>query len=344
MSHRKFESPRHNNLGFVPKRRTKHHRGRVRSFPRDNPAEKVHLTAFPGFKAGMTHIVRDVEKPGSKLHKKEVVEAVTVIETPPVVVVGIVGYIDTPRGLRALTTVWASKIDKNTLRRFYKNWMNSKKKAFSKYFSKITADPKQNELKLNRIKKYCTVVRVITHTQMKLLRLRQKKNHILEIQVNGGTIEEKVKFAYDLFEKEVKVDSVFGQNEMIDVLGVTKGKGVQGVIKRFRVKHLQKKSHRGFRKVGCIGAWHPGRVGWTVARTGQLGYHHRTEMNKKVYRVGNGEDRTNGSTVSDLTEKQITPMGGFPHYGAIRNDFIMIKGCCIGPKKKGLILRKTLLT
>jgi len=48
-------------------------------------------------------------------------------------VVGLVGYIDTPRGLRALTTVWASKLEKNTLRRFYKNWMNSKKKAFTKY-------------------------------------------------------------------------------------------------------------------------------------------------------------------------------------------------------------------
>jgi large subunit ribosomal protein L3e len=82
----------------------------------------------------MTHIVRDVNKPGSKLHKKEIVEAVTVIEVPPMVVVGLVGYIDTPRGLRALTTVWASKLDKNTLRRFYKNWMNSKKKrAFAKY-------------------------------------------------------------------------------------------------------------------------------------------------------------------------------------------------------------------
>jgi large subunit ribosomal protein L3e len=51
--------------------------------------------------------MREVEKVGSKLHKKEVVEAVTVIETPPCVVVGLVGYIDTPRGLRALSTVWA---------------------------------------------------------------------------------------------------------------------------------------------------------------------------------------------------------------------------------------------
>jgi large subunit ribosomal protein L3e len=142
MSHRKFEAPRHGSLGFCPRRRTRHHKGRVRSFPKDDAKKRPHLTSFAGFKAGMTHIVRDVNKPGSKLHKKEVVEAVTVIETPAMAVVGLVGYIDTPRGLRALSTVWANKLDKNTLRRFYKNWKISKKKknasnktrkAFTKY-------------------------------------------------------------------------------------------------------------------------------------------------------------------------------------------------------------------
>jgi len=37
-----------------------------------------------GYKAGMTTIVRDLDRPGAKLHKKEIVEAATVIETPPV--------------------------------------------------------------------------------------------------------------------------------------------------------------------------------------------------------------------------------------------------------------------
>jgi large subunit ribosomal protein L3e len=85
-------------------------------------------------------------------------------------------------------------------------------------------------------------------------------------------------------------------------------------------------------------------VRFTVARTGQLGYHHRTELNKKVYRIGKAGDKTSASTQADLTEKDITPMGGFPHYGQITNDFIIIKGCCIGPKKKVLVLRKSLIT
>lgn len=43
-----------------------------------------------------------------------------------------------------------------------------------------------------------------------------------------------------------------------------------------------------------------------------------------------------------MTEKNITPMGGFPHYGIVRDDYVMLKGCCVGTKKRGIILRKTL--
>ena len=35
-------------------------------------------------------------------------------------------------------------------------------------------------------------------------------------------------------------------------------------------------------------------------------------------------------------------MGGFPHYGEVNNDFIMIKGCCMGPKKRVITLRKVI--
>lgn len=56
----------------------------MHSFPKDDPKQKVHLTAAMGYKAGMTTIVRDLDRPGAKNHKKEIVEACTVIETPPV--------------------------------------------------------------------------------------------------------------------------------------------------------------------------------------------------------------------------------------------------------------------
>merc|ERR1712029_887906 len=274
----------------------------------------------------------------------EVVEAVTIVETPPMVAIGIVGYIETPRGLRALKTVWAEHIGEEAKRRFYKNWSQSKKKAFTKYCTKWADDlgKKEIEKDLAQMKKYCSVIRIIVHTQMKILRRRQKKAHIMEVQLNGGSVSDKVDFARNHFEKEVPVNAVFAKDEMIDVIGVTKGHGFKGVTSRWHTKKLPRKTHKGLRKVACIGAWHPSRIQFTVPRAGQKGYHHRTEINKKIYRIGEGFSQcpetglqltNNGSTNYDLTEKSINPMGGFPHYGMVTNDFVMVKGCVVGTKK-----------
>jgi len=348
MSHRKFSAPRHGSMGFVPKKRSCRHRGKVKAFPKDDRSKPVHLTAFMSFKAGMTHVVREVDKPGSKVNKKEIVEAVTILETPPVVVVGIVGYIETPRGLRSLKTVWAEHIAEDCRRRLYKNWYRSKKKAFTKTSKKWQDElgKKEIERDLAKIKKYCKVVRVIVHTQMKLMRHRQKKAHVMEIQLNGGSVADKVNWAREHLEKTVSITDVFQPNEMIDIIGVTKGKGFKGVTSRWHTRKLPRKTHKGLRKVACIGAWHPSRVRFTTARAGQKGYHHRTEVNKKIYRIGKSalNDGKNGSTEFDLTEKTVNPMGGFPHYGVVNQEFVMIRGCCIGPKKRVLTLRKSLIT
>jgi len=290
MSHRKFEAPRHGSLGFRPRKRSQRYRGKCKAFPKDNASQKPHLTAFLGYKAGMTHIVRDVDRPMSKLlHKKEILEGVTIIETPPMIVVGLVGYKDTPRGLRSVGAVWAQHISDECKRRFYKNWSVCKKKAYKHYCDDKDFE-KHMQASLKKLARQCSVVRVIAHTQVHLASVRQRKAHLMEIQVNGGAnVQEKLDFATSLFEKEVTVDSVFAMDESIDVIGVTKGHGFQGVIKRFGVRHLPRKTHRGHRKVACIGAWHPAHVAWTVARAGQMGFHHRTEMNKKIYRLGVGE-------------------------------------------------------
>jgi large subunit ribosomal protein L3e len=65
--------------------------------------------------------------------------------------------------------------------------------------------------------------------QMKLMKRRQKKAHIMEIQLNGGTIADKVKWAREHLEQTVPVKQVFAPDEMIDVIGVTKGKGFKGL-------------------------------------------------------------------------------------------------------------------
>ena len=73
------------------------------------------------------------------------------------------------------------------------------------------------------------------------------------------------------------------------------------------------------------------------------GYHHRTELNKKIYRIGSGTDEANASTDSDVTKKTITPLGGFPHYGVVKNDFVLLKGSIPGTKKRVITLRKSLM-
>jgi len=268
-------------------------------------------------------------------------------------VIGMVGYIQTPRGLRALSTVFAQKLPDTVIRRFYKNGYVAKKNAFKNYAKKYAEDPKsKNHVNrdIGRIKKYCEVVRVLCATQIEKLKFRQKKAHIMEIQLNGGSVADKVNFAREHFEKKVPIKQVFAKDEMIDIIGVTKGKGFKGVTSRWHTKKLPRKTHKGLRKVACIGAWHPSRIQYTVARAGQKGYHHRTEINKKVYDIRDGFHMKDGKLVQnnaatdyDLADKSINPMGGFPHYGLVKQDFVMIKGCCIGPKKRVLTLRKSLL-
>ena len=74
---------------------------------------------------------------------------------------------------------------------------------------------------------------------------------------------------------------------------------------------MPRKTHKGLRKVTCIGAGHPSRIQFTVPRAGQKGYHHRTENNKKIYRMGAGYHmkdgklaKNNAATDYDLADKR----------------------------------------
>ena len=318
-------------------------RGRIHTFPRDDPSKPIHLTAFMGYKAGMSHIVRELDRPGSKMHKREIVEAVTVIETPPIIAVGLVGYVETHTGLRSLTNVWAEHLSEDIRRRFVKGWFKNKDKTFNTYNKRYLENKGEGiQKELERMKTYCTVIRLVCHTQVSKTAVKQKKAHVLEIQINGGSVAEKVDWGVSMFERAIPVSDVFKQNEVMDLIGITRGKGFEGVTHRWGTKRLPRKTHRGLRKVACIGAWHPSHVMWTVARAGNNGYMHRTSVNHKIYRIGNGMDPKSGSTTADVTEKTINPLGGFVGYGDVRNDFIMIRGACMGPRKRNITLRKSL--
>ena len=339
MAHRKYEAPRHGSLGFLPKKRCNKGKGKIKSFPKDNPNIPCHFTASIAYKAGMTHVLREVNSPGSKLNHKDVVEAVTIVETPPIKIVGIVSYIKTARGMRSFKTIWSNDLSDSFRRNYYKNWYKSKKKAFSHY----KCDSDCVTKKFEKIKKYCSIIRCIGASNVKETGLKQKKADILEIQINGGSFEEKVRFSEKMLGKEVSISDIFSQDELIDVIGITKGKGFAGVITRWGVTKLPRKTHRGSRKVACVGSWHPSRVSYTVARAGQNGFHHRTQINVKIYRIGKSLDIKNAFTDYENTPKNINPMGGFPRYGVIRSDFLILRGCLMGPKKRVLRLRKSLI-
>ncbi|XP_032762802.1 60S ribosomal protein L3-like [Rattus rattus] len=134
-------------------------------------------------------------------------------------------------------------------------------------------------------------------------------------------------------------------------MGMTKGKGYKGVTSRWHTKKLpERKTHQGLCKVACIGAWHPARVAFSVAQAGQKGYHHRTEINMKIYKIGQGHlikdgklIKSNASTDYDLSDKSINALVGIVHYGEVTNDFLMLKGCVVETKKLVLTFRKSLL-
>uniref|UniRef100_A0A2K5BXV7 60S ribosomal protein L3 n=1 Tax=Aotus nancymaae TaxID=37293 RepID=A0A2K5BXV7_AOTNA len=329
MSHRKFSAPRHGSLSFLPRKRSSRHRWKVKNFPKDDPSKAFHLTAFVGYKTGMTHIMREVNRPVSSRGCDHYGDTT-------MVVVAIVGHVETPQGLWTFKTVFAEHMSDECKRR----------QAFTKYYKKWQDEDgkKQLEKDFSSMKKSCQVIRVIAHTQTPLLHLRQKA-HLMEIQVNRGTMAEKLDWAHKRLEQQVPVNQVLGQDEMINIIGVTKDKGYKGVTCHWHAKKLPR-----LYKVACVGAWHPAHVAFSLAHAGQKGYHHCTKINKKIckisqgYLIKNGKlIKNNASTNYDLSDKSINPLGGFVHYGEVTNDFVMLKGCVVGTKKRVLILHKSLL-
>ena len=60
-----------------------------------------------------------------------------------------------------------------------------------------------------------------------------------------------------------------------------------------------------------------------------MGYHQRTEFNKSLMAIG-----TDGM--------EITPAGGFPGYGVVRNQYVLIKGSLPGPIKRLVRMRSAI--
>jgi len=299
--------PRSGSLAYTPRKRAKSPISRNTTFA---SSDKVKLLGFPGYKAGMTHVLKMDDRPNAITKNKEIFVPVTVIETPPVVICAIRGYTTTSYGDKAVSEVWASDLSKDLGRVM----CTLKNEHDVSAFEQKVEDGSITQL------------RVIVSTQPRLIKLK-KTPDVMEYAVGGSTLEEQLAFCKEHLGKQVSVKDVFEDGNMIDVSGITKGKGFQGPVKRFGVKIQGRKVNDARRHVGCIGPWKPSRTMWTVAMAGQVGFHQRTEFNKRVLRVYSKD------------EKDITPDGGFNHYGIIHSDYILVRGSVPGPAKRMVRVR-----
>ncbi len=245
------------------------------------------LQGFIGYKVGMVTAVVKSTNPKSPVSGKEIMKAATVVEVPPLFL----------RGVRLYKkTVYGAKII---------NEANSKKKI--------------SELKTDKAK----YAHLLFETQAKKAGFAKKTSEIVEIGFNG-TVDEVIAYAKEHIDKEVKFSEVFSENTFFDVTAVTKGKGLQGPVKRFGVKLQFSKTEKARRKVGSLGPWTPQRTPWQVAMAGQTGFHTRTEYNKQILK---------------LTSK-FNSNAGWKKYGVTKGDVVLVLGTLPGPQKRAIRFRK----
>ncbi len=291
-------NPRKGSKGFGPRKRAASEVPRFRSWP-EADGEPT-LQGFAGYKAGMTHVMMVNDQQGSPREGMTESVPVTIVETPPLRVAAVRGYRETPYGRRPVTEVWTDDLDEETER------------AVAKPEEEGDVDELRDE--------DVDEVRVIAYTTpADVSGVPKKKPDLMEVPVAGGSVDASLDRAEELLGGGADVDEVHRSGEYIDVSAVTKGKGTQGPVKRWGVKLRKGKHYRqGWRRrIGNLGPWHPSRVRSTVPQQGQMGYHQRTEINKRLLSVD---------------DEDATPEGGFVNYGEVSSSYLLVKGSVPGPK------------
>ncbi|MDP1553463.1 MAG: 50S ribosomal protein L3 [Methanobacteriaceae archaeon] len=311
----RHHQPRKGSVAFSPRKRSAKETPRIKSWPMANEAK---LLGLAGYKVGMTHVMMVDNTKNSPTEGMEISTPVTILEVPPICVMGIRAYENTSRGLKAMGDVLADNLNEEL----------SRKISLPKEYKKEAAIEKMKE-NLEHVAE----IRVLVNTNPKVTSVPKKKPEIFECGVGGKTPEEQLNFAIDLLGKEVSAKEIMDDGEFVDSIAVTKGKGFQGPVKRWGIRIQYGKAARSSkaRHVGSIGPWTPSRTMWTVAQAGQMGYHKRTEYNKKILKIGEASEA-----------EAVNPKGGFIKYGLVKNDYIIIKGSVPGPSKRLIILRKAI--
>ena len=288
--------PRFGSLAYHPRKRAKKQIASVRSWANVKEAK---LLGFAGYKVGMTHLMITDNNPNSMTKGEKISCPATIIECPPLKTASIRFYKKTIDGVKAVSDVLAENLDKDLER-------------------KITMPKKRK--KIEDVKDFDDLT-LVAYTQPKLSGIGKKKPELFEIAV-GGKKEEKLNYAKSILGKEINIGDVFKEGNQIDIHAITKGKGLQGPVKRFGIGLKSHKSEKSRRVPGSLGPW-KGQVNimWKIAYAGQTGYFQRTEFNKWLLKIGNKTE-------------EINPKGGFVRYGIIKNSYVIVKGSVAGPKKR----------
>ncbi len=260
----------------------------------------------------MTHAFVIEDRANSPDFGMEMKKAATIIDVPPMTIVGIRGYEKTYDGLKTIAEAWMEDLPidvMRTIKTIRGGSLEGGLKALNKFVDRIHH------------------FRVIAATQPQKAGVSKKKADILEIAIGGGSMEEQLEYAHGLLGETIGINDIFKLGETIDVIGVTKGKGFQGPVKRWGVRILQRKARKTKRGVASIGPWRPRRVMPGVPRAGQMGLHNRMERNKRILLMGSDFER-------------VTPSGGFKSYGNLQGDYVLLKGSIMGPAKRLITLRK----
>ena len=297
--------PRRGSMGYSPRKRARAETPHIKSWPEGG--DKPKIQGFLGYKAGMTHAFVVDYRPTSTTSGREIAMPVSVVEVPPIKIAAVRAYKKTFHGLQTIGEIWADKLDPELSKRLPLTKKEKKKKW------DFTKDADE--------------LRVLAYTQPKLVTSVPKKTpEIRELRISGGSIEDQIKYAKEILGKELKINDTVKEGDMLDIIAVTKGKGFQGAVKRWGVKLLTHKNSKHRRMIGTAGSWHPNWIQATVPQAGQMGYHQRTEYNKRVLKIGDkGEE--------------INPAGGFLHYGIVKNSYILIHGSIPGPTKRLVSMR-----
>ena len=311
MGARKRHSPRRGSLAYSPRVRAKSMEARIRAWPKLD-SEEPKILAHCGFKAGCVQIVSIDDREKVPNAGKQLVSLGTVLVTPPVLILGIRGYSKDHDGLHAEFDVYAEDIPKNIAKEI--SLKNKQENAIE-----------NAEKRLKKIKEIFAIVAVSPSAAG----LEQKKPYVFEASVSGGDIPKQFAHVKELLGKEIKIDQIFETGASVDVAAITKGKGWQGVLKRWNVKKKQHKSRKTVREVGSLGPISPQSVMYTVPRAGQFGFHQRVEYDKRIMIMGNTED----------DKLKINPDGGYKHFGLVKGDFIILKGSVPGTYRRLIKLR-----